>query len=97
MILRRLLEEPLCRWQGACRHSYEDLVYSVYVGNGVVIDWYTAYTVGSIVDMKIHLKFNLYLVHIYTSKIFKLSVISGLHMQHQNMLFRLSVMHYVLR
>jgi hypothetical protein len=40
--------------------------YTVYiVGNGKAVIWYTAYTVGNIVDMKRYHKFNLYLVHIY--------------------------------
>ena len=35
------------------------------VGNGKVVIWYTAYTVGNIVDMKHYHKFHLYLVQIY--------------------------------
>lgn len=35
------------------------------VGNGKVVIWYTAFTVGNIVDMKHYDKFNLNLVHIY--------------------------------
>jgi hypothetical protein len=63
----------------------------------VRIIWYTAYLVGYVTDMNIYIKFDLYLVPICTLKISKLFIISDLHMQHQNMLFRLSVTHYVLR
>jgi len=40
--------------------------YAVYIiGNGKVVIWYIAYTVGNIVDMKHYHKFNLYRVHVY--------------------------------
>jgi len=68
------------------------------IGNGKVVVWYRAYTVGNIADMKHYHKFNLYLVHIYIFEdIQAVVLISGLHMQRQNMLFTLSVTHYVPR
>jgi len=73
--------------------------YTLYIiGNGKVVIWYRAYTVGNIVDMKCYHKFNLYLVHIYIFEdIQAVGLISGLRMQRQNMLFTLSVTLYVPR